>query len=157
MKQTLSVQRIAVFFIAVVCLAAAVSIPAHAVPAGQVLRVQQAQTFTGLCCFSWGESVTITEPSARVPVVVTWSADYEANNQFFAGIMLNGGTCSFYGSGQVPPYTAGYNARTLQAVIYPTDGLVVGKNTFTLCGGSQGSATDFISLGYNTLVVQISK
>jgi len=139
------------------CLLVAGSVTAHAVPVGQVLRVQTAQTFTGVCCFSWKETVSITEPSPTVPVVVTWSSDYVATYQFFVGIMLNNGPCTFYGSGQIPAYSGNYNFRTMQAVIFPSDGLVKGKNTFTLCGGSQGVATDSISLGYNTLVVQISK
>jgi hypothetical protein len=144
-------------FAALACVVIAGSATAHAVPTNQVLRIQAAQTFTGVCCFSWGETVSITEPAAHVPVVVTWSSDYVANAQFSVGIMLNGGSCQFYGSGQIAPYTAGYNFRTFQAVILPSDGLVTGKNTFTLCGGSQGVPSDSISLGYNTLVVQISK
>ena len=151
------IKRVVLPLTVVVTLMALGSALAFAVPANQTLRVQKAQTFTGLCCFSWGETVKINEPNLVVPVIVTWSSDYVANAQMFVGISLNGLPCAFYGSGQIPPYLSSYSARTVQLVIYPSDGLVHGLNSFTLCGGGQNSSSDSISLGYNTLTVQISK
>jgi len=156
--KSLSIQQVLLLSAAIAIVLALGSGSASAIPASQTLRITHAQTFTGLCCFSWGETVKLVEPATVTPVLVTWSSDYFANAQMFVGISLNGRSCAFYGSGQVPPYSASsYNSRTVQLVIYPSDGLVAGTNTFTLCGGGQNSSTDSISLGYNTLTVQMSK
>jgi len=132
---------------------------ASAVSPTELLRVEQNQSFQGACCFSWLEKVKITEPASVVPVVVTLSTDYQATGFFFIGISLNGGICQFYGSSVLAPTSSFdnfFDSQTHQWVIMPGDGLVPGKNTFTLCGGGF-SPTDIVTLGFNTLSVRISK
>jgi hypothetical protein len=149
------------FFAAILaCLIAAGSVSALAVPANQVLRVQFNQTFQGKCCFLWGETVRVTEPSVIAPVVVTWSTDYRSNAPFLSGLSVNGGPCMFFGSGSIPASSASdgtFGSRTFQWLIFPNDGLLRGTNTFTLCGGGVFANTDSITLGFNTLAVRLSK
>ena len=150
----------AVFVVALAIMMLAGSISAFAVPPGQVARVYNAVTFTGQCCYLWNEEVQVTEPAKLVPVIVTWSADLIANDQFLVGLSLNGSGCTAYGSRELASYELfgyrGVNA-THQWIVFPSDGLVKGTNTFALCGGGASSPSDTISFGLSTLVVQISK
>jgi hypothetical protein len=142
-----------------------VSTIAHAVPVGQVLRNDGPQTFTGLCCSSWGETVKVNEPATPVPVVVTWSADYDTNGGlgFLVQLSVNGGPCTFYGSASL--YTTegrGTQSRTFHWIVFPGEGLPgtqlhKGVNTFTLCGGAMFTADQLIFLDRNTLSARTSE
>jgi len=152
--------RITLLFLAIACVILAVQTPAFAVSPPELLRVQQNNSFQGACCFSWLEKVSVNEPATVVPVVVTWSTDYQSNGYFFTGLKLNGGVCQFYGAIQLNPtfnFEDFFDSQTMQWVIEPGDGLVPGKNTFTLCGGSIISDSVVITLGFNTLSVRLSK
>jgi hypothetical protein len=48
-------------------------------------------------------------------------------------------------------------SAAFQWVVLPGDGLVKGNNTFELCGGGASSSSDSITIGENTLAVQIGK
>ena len=149
----------------IACLAMMVTTKASAVTPKEVLRVERNSPFQGLCCFSWLEKVSVTEPDKIVPVIVTWSTDYQSTGDFFAGISVNGGPCKFLGSGSLEKFTTTgradgsgqFESRTLQWLVLPSDGLVTGSNTFSLCGGAASSPTAIIMLGFNTLSVRISK
>ena len=146
--------------LAITCVVMTLPTTASAVSKQELLRVEQNQSFQGSCCFSWLETVSVTEPTAVVPVTVTWSGDYQATGYFFIGISLNGGVCQFYGSLALAPtgnFENFFDSHTVQVVIEPGDGLLRGKNTFTLCGGGMMSPTDIVTLGFNTLSVRISK
>src|ERR1700723_324815 len=134
------------FLAAVTCVVLAGAIAAFAVPVAQVFRYTNSPvTFTGVCCSFWGESVSITEPKAVAPVLVTFNADYQASAEGNAGISLNGGSCNiFFGSNRLPEFNLGSggngsfgNAR-YQWGINPSDGLKGGKNAFELSGGGSG-------------------
>ncbi|HVO81835.1 MAG TPA: hypothetical protein VMT28_13955 [Terriglobales bacterium] len=150
-----------VFVAAVVCVIAAGSISALAVPMAQVLREVAGGNHTGKCCSVWDESIRFFEPETMVPVVVTWSADYQANAPFLAGLSLNGGPCTFYGPAAIPTFTSTddtYASKTFQWVIMPGDyGLVKGPNTICLCGGGVFADTDSITLGFNTLAARLGR
>jgi hypothetical protein len=153
------------FLAAVTCVVLAGAIAAFAVPVAQVFRYTNSPvTFTGVCCSFWGESVSITEPKAVAPVLVTFNADYQATAEGNAGISLNGGECNiFFGSNRLPEFNLGsggngsFGNASYQWVVNPSDGLKAGKNTFELCGGGSEGESSTIVLGFNTLAVQISK
>jgi len=135
---------------------------ASAVAGKELLRVEQNQAFQGICCFSWPESVQVTEPSKVMPVVVTWSTDYQATGPFLAGLSVNGKPCKFLGSASIQPFGPGdgsgpFESRYFQWTILPDDGLRRGNNTFTLCGGGTLSPSAIILLGFNTLSVRMTK
>ena len=134
---------------------------ASAVQNKELLRVQHNTSFQGLCCFSFQEAVQMSEPTTLVPLIVTWSTDYQATGFFFVALSVNGGPCIFFGSGGLQPFEdAGGDAdsHTFQWLILPGDGVLrPGKNTFALCGGAAFSANDTIVLGFNTLAVRTSK
>lgn len=147
-------------YLAIICVALASVPSAHAVPANQFLRNFDEPVFTGLCCFSWNETVSVVEPSAVVPVVVTWSTDYLLKSLVFiqTGLIVNDGPCQAFGPGrfeQPLSVQSQFDTRTVQFIIEPAQGLHVGTNTFTLCGGGLFSATDSIGLGANTLEVRL--
>lgn len=102
----------------------------------------------------------MTEPAKVAPVVVTWSAEYWSGAVFYAGLSVNGGQCTAYGSRSIDPFHLGDTRRTLslQWVIKPTDGLVPGTNTFSLCGGaSPGNENSGLILGIRTLAAELGK
>jgi hypothetical protein len=149
-------------FAALACVTLAASIPAFAIPPNQAIFFEHTPNFAGVCCFSWDESVTINEPATVAPVVVRWDADYQSDGYQFNGIMLNGSSsCVSYGSSAVPEGEpiggAVFTHQSYQWVILPSNGLTPGKNTFTLCGGGAFGTAIHTHLGFNTLVVQISK
>jgi len=157
-----TVSKRSLVFLAVLACAVAVSSPsAFAVPKTQVLRVSDGSTHTGRCCTSWGDSVQVTEPDRVVPVVVTWSTEYQADQPFLAGFSLNGGPCTFFGPKSIPPFSPGdwtMTTITFQWVIMPGDyGLVSGRNVIRVCGGGVFSDTDTITLGFGTLSARVGK
>jgi len=131
---------------------------AFAILPSEVLFVGNIQTFTGLCCSRWGETVLVTEPKAVVPVVVTWSTDYRLTDSrfFHVGVSVNGHPCLVNDLTFFAPPDGSFVSRTLQWVIFPSDGLVKGTNDITLCGGG-GDTSDTITMGGNTLAVRIAK
>ena len=153
-KPWVTKQRIARFALVLACMGIAAL--AFAVPPNQLLRKGDTPVMTGKCCFSWGESVTVTEPAQVTPVVVTWNADYQTNVLINVGFAVNGHPC------QVPDFqnldASGSigRSRTIQWVVLPSDGLIKGNNTITLCGGGSKD-TDAIKLGFRTLTVTTSK
>lgn len=150
----------AVFVAALAIMMLAGSISAFAVPPTQVARIYDAVTFTGQCCFLWNETVQISEPAAVVPVIVTWSADIAVNDDFYVGLSLNGSGCTAYGSRLITYFdvrNGGTQNQTHQWIVFPSDGLKKGTNTFGLCGGGVNATSDTISFGLSTLAVQISK
>jgi len=159
MKTFSKTKRNIVSLTTVVLLVVSLAASAFAVPKQQVL-LSTGRQLTGACCFMWGESVSVTEPSIPVPVIVTWSADFAESDEFLVGLSLNGGQCTAYGPRVIPWQGVlggdGYMNTTRQWVLTPKDGLVRGTNTFTLCGGGIANS-DIITIGYNTLAVQINK
>jgi hypothetical protein len=132
--------------------------PGAAVPGSEVLRVLTTATQVGNCCFSWAETVHVSEGTSPVPVVVTWNTDAANSGRMIAGIMVNGGPCITPGAGQIPagPLSgSGYQNLTFQWILFASDGLVPGSNSITLCGGAHSSNPGGgISLGFNTLAVR---
>jgi hypothetical protein len=131
-----------------------------------ILRVLEDQTFVGQCCFSFGESVGITEPATIKPVIVTWSSDYAPNSAdaYFVGLSVNGGECTTVGYGarvladNTGPGSTYSTAASFQWMVLPKDRLLVtGSNTFELCGGGKNSPDDSLTIGLNTLAVQLAK
>jgi len=155
------------FVAALACIVLAGSLSAFAVPANQVFRVDSTTgfvTFTGGCCFSWNDEVTFSATKPLAPVIVTWSSDYQSSGENQVGISLNGGSCIAYGAGRMPMFfpvdagsTAPFSNISIQWVIEPSDGLVIGKNIFTLCGGGSFGNSVTTKLGFRTLTVQVSK
>ena len=137
------------------------SISAYAVPKTQVLRVSDGAVHRGICCSSWNDSVRFVEPNFVVPVVVTWSAEYQSASPFLVGLSLNDGPCTFYGPKSIPAFTPGDSTMapiTFQWVIMPGDyKLIPGRNVVRLCGGGVSSETDAITLGFGTLAVRFGK
>lgn len=154
--------RTGVVFAAILaCLILVDARPASAV-APSVLRSLTNQTFTGLCCSSFNETVGITEPSTVRAVVIVWDTAYSPglNDETLAGLSVNGGTCKtgVYGSDVMPAYDLANDPGafirhiTFQWVILPGDGVLkVGANTFELCGGGASSGSDSVTLYNNTV------
>jgi hypothetical protein len=119
-------------------------------------------TYTGPCCSRWDQSVTVYEPSTLVPIVVTWSTDYQSNAPFIVGLSLNGGICTLFGSASVtaqnPDGGVHLAPASYQWVILPGDyGLRSGTNVITVCGGGVQSDTDSITIWGNTLVAHLQR
>jgi len=146
---------------AAACLIVVGSISALAAPKASVLRVSDpGVTETGKCCFNWDQSLRVFEPERLVPIVVTWSTDYQSTAPFYSGVSVNGGPCTFYGPGNISTFTPEdgltYTTRTVQWLIMPGDyKLVKGANEITLCGGGVYSDTDTLTLGFNTLTARL--
>jgi len=161
MKILASFNKRARLLAAVACLMLAGSISALAAPKPSVLRVDYpGMTETGKCCFNWDLSLRVIEPGRLVPIVVTWSTDYQADAVFYSGLSVNGGPCAFYGPGIintfVPDDIVSYATRTVQWLIMPGDYKVVkGVNEITLCGGGVYSDTATLTLGFNTLTAHL--
>jgi hypothetical protein len=137
------------------------SIVVIAAPKPPVLRVDYpGMTETGKCCFNWDLSLRVTEPERPVPIVVTWSTDYQADAVFYSGLSVNGGPCAFYGPGVmstfIPDDIVSYSTRTVQWLIMPGDyKLVKGPNQIKLCGGGVYSDTATLTLGFGTLTAHL--
>jgi hypothetical protein len=155
-------KRNSVFAATLACVILAGSICAIAITGTQIFRYTGSPvTLTGACCSSWNEAVSITEPTTVVPVLVTFSTDYQASLEGQVGLSLNGGSCDlFFGPNRLPEFTGGSGGAgpfahvDYQWVVRPVDGLKVGKNTFALCGGGSFGGDATIVLGFNTLAVQ---
>ena len=128
----------------------------HAIPPNQVMHTASQPSFTGKCCFSWGDSVTVTEPTQITPVVVVWSSDYATTVPFNVGIAVNNHPCQVTDFLNMDPKSPIGRSRAFQWVILPSDGLIKGNNTITLCGGGIHD-TDTITLGFRSLGVTFSK
>jgi hypothetical protein len=134
---------------------------ALAAPKASVLRVTDpGQTEIGRCCYDWDLSVRVIEPERLVPIVITWSTDYQSNAPFYSGLRVNGGPCAFDGPGNISPFIPEdgllYTTRTVQWLLMPGDyQLTKGVNVITLCGGAVYSDTDTLTLGFNTLTAHI--
>jgi hypothetical protein len=116
---------------------------AFAVPPEEMLHDGVTRNFSGPCCSSFNESITVTEPAKPVAVVVTWHLEKSiSQGATVVGLMLNGGPCTLYGSGFIPS-SFGPGAREFQWLIFPSDGLRTGANTFTLCGGGEFGSSNF--------------
>jgi hypothetical protein len=139
----------------------ATSITATAATNGDTLRVMtQGDTHTGLCCTVWSDSIEVIQPEKPLPMVITWSADYQSTGPMLLGLRLDNGPCTFYGPAfltAAAPANDTYASTTLQWVVMPGDyGLVKGTNTVRLCGGAM-APTDSIVLGFYTLTVRLDK
>jgi hypothetical protein len=150
------------FFLILTGLMLAMQGPAFAVPPTELLRVEQNTPFQGMCCFSMREKVSLSEPSQISPVIVTFSTDYQATREFVVAVSVNGGACNAVGPVILDPFGKGdgsgpFDAHMFQWVIMPSDGLVPGQNTFTLCGGSFSFPDGVLMLGFNTLSARLSK
>lgn len=154
-------KRSGMFVATLACILLAGSISAFAVPPTQVARLLTNPTITAACCVPIGPTVTVTEPSVIVPVIVTWSADYEVSGESAFNLSVNGGPCLFFGAGDAPFVNfkggTGLMNSSYQWLVLPADGVLVkGKNTFTVCeGGLAGPTSMFFS--FRTLSVQIGK
>jgi hypothetical protein len=152
----------AVLIAALACIMLAGSVSTFAIPASQVARVLNIQTITAQCCVAFGPTVRLTEPVAVAPVIVTWSTDYAPGGTVQFALSVNGGPCLFYGSSVGPQVALGtgsvsiFLSASFQWIVLPSDGLVKGTNTFTVCGGGVGKPVT-LNVGSNTLTVQISK
>ena len=165
MKATSKITK-SVLFAAI--LAGVIAVGAGSAFAQQAYRNDNAQVFTNVCsggtdCGSWGESVSISEGSSLVPVVVTWSVRYFASPDiYYAGLNVNGTGCltDFYGPTNLDYFATDppghFQTATIQWVIEPSDGVLVksATNTFELCGGGAGlNPGDSINISQNTLTV----
>jgi hypothetical protein len=133
--------------------------PAAAVPANQILKIIPDRTIVGKCCFLWDETVTITEPKVLVPVVVTFSVDFQESGSFLVQLSVNNRPCQAFG-----PNALEFDpdrqplSHTFEWIINPEDGLMKGTNTFTLCGGDMsGNPNPTLIIGSRTLSVTVSK
>ena len=162
MKILASFNKRARLLAAAACLIVFGSISTLAAPKPPVLRVDYpGVTEIGKCCFDWDLSLRVIEPERLVPIVVTWSTDYQSNAVFYSGLRVNDGPCAFYGPGNIsafmPEDGLSYTTRTVQWLIMPSDyKLVRGANQITLCGGGVYSDTDTLTLGFNTLSAQLA-
>jgi hypothetical protein len=101
-----------------------------------------------------------------VPVVVTWSVDYQGGGET-VGLSVNSGPCIEYGPAQLYVTSTGggtglVQSRTFNWIVFPTDAfgshvLHRGTNTFTLCGGGKFFADQSIIILNNTLTARISQ
>ena len=156
-------KRNALFIVAMSVALLASSVSAFAVPANQVTRKLVINTFKAQCCVLLGSTVTLVEPATVQPVILTWSTDFAVDGTALFGLSVNGGSCALYGSGVAPSVASGpgttsaFVSGSFQWVVFPSDGLVKGTNTFSVCGGGANSSVVNLVLGSRTLTVQISK
>jgi len=151
-KQGIRLLAVLIFTIALACSSAMAA-------DNGILRSNADGTYTGPCCSRWDESVSVHEPNALVPIVVTWSTDYQSNAAFIVGLSLNGGACTLFGSASMTAQNGIYLApASYQWVILPGDyGLRSGRNVITLCGGGVMGDTDSITIWGNTLVAHLQR
>jgi hypothetical protein len=162
MRAVLHLHNKGALSIALACLVLGSSLSAFAVPAPQVARILTGQEITATCCVPIGPTVRINEPATVTPVIVTFNADYVVNGTAQFGLSVNGAPCTFFGASVAPSLSFGsgsngaFNSSAFNWVVLPSDGLLQGSNTFTLCAGG-ASAPVKIDLGFRTLSVQIGK
>jgi hypothetical protein len=120
------------------------------------------QSFAGVCCFSWGETVSVNETTKLTPVTVRFATDFLQNTpeNFTVGLMVNGGPCRLdLGPNELGNFAVdfrGFMVGSIEWVVLPEDGLFPGLNSFTLCGGGSLD-TSKITLGNNTFAVRTTK
>jgi len=132
-----------------------VATTAFAVPPEQMLHDSVVHTFSGPCCSSFNETISVTEPAKPVAVVVTWHLEKSiVQGATVTGLIVNGQPCTLYGSGFIPN-SIGIGAREFQWIIFPGDGLQPGANTFTLCGGGMFGSSN-IAIQEITLDARLS-
>jgi hypothetical protein len=162
MKTASRMNKSVVFTAILACLIAAGTGSAFAVD--PVFRSDANTTVTGQFPQTFGESVSLTEPSSAEAVIVTWGSGYTVNvpDLYFAGLSVNGGPCDSLGFGNrgIPDLStlAGgdYLSIAFQWVVLPKDGvLVTGTNTFELCVGGESSSSDSITITHNTLTARL--
>lgn len=143
----------------ILALVLAGSVPASAVPPEQVFVTLVGKTVSGPCCFSFDDSVKVTEPATVVPVIVTWSTEQKTDGLYLAGLSVNGGPCTAYGSRTLQQGLGSpiLKTMTMQWVIKPSDGLVQGSNIFTVCGGEASEQNHALTIGLRTLTAQLGK
>jgi hypothetical protein len=137
-----------------VCFAIGFATTAFAVPPEEVLKIEGTTNFTGPCCFSFNESIGVTEPAKPVPVIVTWEAFVFETGGFNTGLMVNGGPCTAFGSGSIAG-GGDSSPRLFQWIVLPSEGLRPGSNTLTLCGGGTFGNT-FLTTTRMTLAARLS-
>jgi hypothetical protein len=163
MKYLSTIKRSSVVVAILTCVFIATSLSAQSNGTDSpVVRVNyQGETHKGLCCSTWDGKITISEPEQAVPIIVTFSTDYQSNAPFFAALRVNGGPCAFYGPAYLPAFSPDdntFSSRTFQWVIMPGDyKLVRGRNVIELCGGGLLSTDDTITLGFYTLSADLQK
>jgi hypothetical protein len=158
MQKVSKLNRRYIFTALLACVFVANSIGAFAVPANQVHLSKTPLQIQGACCQNVaGETVEVSEPTATVPVIVTWSVQYTSDGPFSFGIRVNGGGCGDFGPTFIPTSSATPVPVTYQHVIFPNDGLVKGNNTFEICLGAAQDDSSTLVLGERTLAVQLSK
>jgi len=127
--------------LAVLGLVIGIASSALAIPPEQVLHVDGPIAIAGdPCCFSFNETISMTEPAKPVAIVVTFEESGESDGAvaYLVGLIVNNRACKFFGSGFIPGIieTDTFQPRTFQWIVFPDDGLRKGRNTLTLCGGS---------------------
>jgi hypothetical protein len=143
---------------ALVCMIAASSISALAVPPNEGFYTYTGQNLSGPCCFSWNDTVTVTEPSAITAVVLTWSTEYVAHAFYLVGLSVNNGPCTAYGPRTLTPTLQGGQVETTNFQwVVPKSVLVKGNNTFTVCGGEVSPSSPPIQLGIRSFAARLSK
>jgi hypothetical protein len=147
------------FLATLACMIVAGSLSASAVNTTEVSRILTSKTITAKCCVLFGASVSVTEPPTVSAVVVTWSADYQTSLEFRVGLSVNGGACVSYGPTVAPALSiiggSQFASTTYQWIVFPSDGLKAGANTFAVCGGGSGSPVT-MTFGANTLAARLS-
>jgi len=167
MKTTSKITKGFIFAAVLACLMAVGSGSAFAQQVYRFIPDPNPLIFTNACpsgdgCGSWGESVSISEGSSLVPIVVTWSTRYFVNvaDVYYVGLNVNGNGCltDYYGPTNLDDISTNpaghFLTATFQWVIEPSDGVLVksATNTFELCGGGN-STGDSITISQNTLTV----
>jgi len=144
--------------IALACMIAASSISALAVPPNEAFYTYTGENLSGACCFSWNDAVTVTEPTAITPVVLTWTTEYVAHAFYLVGLSVNNGPCTAFGARTLAPTLQGDQVETTSFQwVVPKSVLVKGKNTFTVCGGEVAPSSPPIQLGIRSYAARLSK
>jgi len=138
--------------LAVVCIVIGLKATAFAVPPEQLFQSSNPFNLSGACCFSLNVGITATEPAKPIPVVVSWETFVFSPGPGVVGLMVNGGPCIAYGNGSISNVGG---PRMFQWIVFPSDGLRPGSNTFTLCGGGT-FGNQFMALTGMTIAARLS-
>jgi len=143
--------------LALFCMVIGFASSAFAVPPGELLQMPDESDPIGQCCFSFNQTVAVTEPAKPFAVVVTWGVQgflsFNTGGSL-VGLIVNGAPCTLYGPASIPEVQIN-TSRSFQWVIFPSDGLRAGNNTFTLCGGGRFGSSGML-LGPYTLAARLS-
>jgi hypothetical protein len=155
--------------IAVICaLALALAAPTFATSSSEVLRTLNSRGISGDFPQRTGEIVTVNFANTPSPIVVTWQGDVASAGRFLMSVSVNGQPCGAYGGSQIPYFLGtptsnpigyapnGFSDISMQWVVLPSDGLVLGNNTIELCAGAHPTFNHGASflLGFRTLTVR---